>query len=70
MLPRHPSLLYDSEKRLISFRAAMDVSVIRANNAGRTGLASWSPDRGLVVTAGRQVAGPRTFLRIGMIEVL
>jgi hypothetical protein len=69
VLQRHNSLMFDLKLRRLSYKAAMDVSVVRARNAGRTSLAYWSPEKGLLVAQGRQVTAPRKLLRVGMIEV-
>lgn len=69
VLQRHNSLMYDLKLRRLSYKAAMDVTVVRARNAGRTSLAYWSPEKGLLVAQGRQVTAPRKLLRVGMIEV-
>jgi hypothetical protein len=61
--------MYDLKLRRLSYKAAMDVTVVRARNAGRTSLAYWSPEKGLLVAQGRQVTAPRKLLRVGMIEV-
>ncbi|XP_065350646.1 ionotropic receptor 25a-like [Cloeon dipterum] len=68
VIQRHPILLYDLSRRRVSYKASMDVNVVRARNAGRTFLASWSPERGLLVASGREVTAPRKLLRVGMIE--
>jgi hypothetical protein len=62
--------MYSDKLRRLSYKAAMDVTVVRARNAGRTSLAYWSPEKGLLVAQGRQVTAPRQLLRVGMIEVL
>jgi hypothetical protein len=62
--------MYDLKLRRLSYKAAMDVTVVRARNAGRTSLAYWSPEKGLLVAQGRQVSAPRKLLRVGMIEVI
>ncbi|XP_059489229.1 ionotropic receptor 25a-like [Neocloeon triangulifer] len=68
VLQRHPILQFDTVRRRISYRAAMDVNVVRARSAGRTFLASWNPEKGLLVAAGREVTAPRQLLRVGMME--
>jgi hypothetical protein len=62
--------MYNDKLRRLTYKAAMDVTVVRARNAGRTSLAYWSPEKGLLVAQGRQVSAPRQLLRVGMIEVL
>jgi hypothetical protein len=61
--------MYNEKLRRLTYKAAMDVTVVRARNAGRTSLAYWSPEKGLLVAQGRQVTAPRQLLRVGMIEV-